>query len=99
MPLTRAPVVDGASDEFFARASLTHNERRRIRRRELIYLAKHGEQRAAVAYDFNEIVLTPDFLLQINVLRLEPRLFLFHQHPIGDIEEHRARVGAAGIGP
>ena len=42
-----------------------------------------------------------NFLLQIGVLRLEPGLLPFHQHPLGDVHEHRARVGAArvGIGP
>ncbi len=97
--MTRAAVVDGASDEFLARACLAFNERRRFRRRDLIHLLKHGEQRAAIAHYLDEVVLTTDFLLQINVLRFEPCLFLFHQHAIGDVEEHSTRVGAAGIGP
>ena len=97
-PVTRAAVVDGASDEFLACACLAFNEHRRFRRRDLVHLLKHGEQRAAVTHYLGEVVLTTDFLLQINVLCFEPCLFLFHQHAIGDVEEHCARVGAAGIG-
>ena len=32
-------------------------------------------------------------------MRFEPGLFLLHQHLLGNVDEHRACVGAAGVGP
>jgi hypothetical protein len=97
-PVTSAAIMNGAGDEFFAGACLALNEYRSFRRRHLIYLLKHGEQRAAITHYLDKVVLTADFLLKINVLGFQLCLFFLHQHAIGDIKEHCSRVVAAGIG-
>ena len=96
--LARAAVVDGAGDEFLAGAGFAGRSARWNRSARPARPAAALEQGGTAADDFAEVVLAADFFLEIDVLRFEPRLLLLHQHALGDVDEHRAREGAAGVG-
>ena len=66
---SRAQVVDGARDQLLARARLAHDEDRRVRRGDGLDLLQHAPQRPRVADDLLEVVLRPDLLLEVDVLR------------------------------
>src|SRR5207244_2242509 len=88
----RAAVVNGSCDEFLARAGFAENEHGGINPGDLLDLSQYIEQSRTAADDFAEVVFTPNFLLKISVLRFEPRLLSFHEHALGNVDKHRARV-------
>ena len=77
-----ALLMNGPGNEFFAGAGLAEDEHGGINPRDLLDLPQDLEQGGTAANDFAEIVLVADFLLQIGVLRFEPRFFLFHQNAL-----------------
>src|SRR3984893_1477956 len=70
--LARAQVVNCASDHLFAGARLALDEDRRVRRRNDSNALEHSFQPLTIANDLFEIVLKPDFVLQVERLLRQP---------------------------
>src|SRR6202040_2782935 len=94
---SRALLVDGPRDELLSRAAFPGDQDGSIGRRNELNLLHHLSQAGTSPDDVAEILFGADFIEQISVLSLEPRLFLLHQHPVGDIKKHHARVPAARL--
>src|SRR6185369_12875096 len=69
-----AAVVDGARDEFLACSGLAEDEHGGVDPGDRVDLSQHFKQCRTAADDFAEVVLAADFLLQVAVLRFQPRL-------------------------
>jgi hypothetical protein len=79
-------------DQFLAGSGLSQDQNSGVGECNQADLIHHGVQRRAAADDLVEVVELPDFLLEVLVLGLQPSLFLFHQHSVGDVEKHYSRV-------
>ena len=103
--LARAQLVQGAGDEFLARARLAADEHRGVGGGDGLDLLQHPAQGGALADDLAEVVLGADLLLQVGILLGElvlERLDLLegqgvldgHGHLVGDElqEAHVRRV-------
>ena len=64
----RAQLVQGAGDEFLARARLAANEHRGVGGGDGLDLLEHPAQGGTVADDLPEVVLGADLLLQVGIL-------------------------------
>src|SRR5574340_1165846 len=93
-----AQMVDGTGDQFLAGAGFAGDQHGRIGRRHLLDRLEHFLDGARGADNLVEVVFGLDFLLQVDVRRLQTSLLLFHEHVFGNVDEHRPRVGAAWIG-
>ncbi len=65
-----------ASDHLFAGTRLALDEDRRVRRRDDLNALQHGSQPQAISDDLFEVVLSPDFVFQIQLLLGQPLLGL-----------------------
>src|SRR5262249_48916658 len=92
-----ATVVNGPGDQFLSGSCLPQNQDSRIRRGYLLDLLEDGAKLRAVADNLSKIMLRTDFLLQVNILGFKPRLLLFHENALRNVNEHSARVSPAGI--
>jgi hypothetical protein len=90
--------MDRARDELLARAGLPRDQHGRVGRGHAPRLFEHRDQARGAPHDLLEVVDRLDLLPQVAVLLLQARLLLFQEDALGDVHEHRARVGAAGIG-
>ena len=90
--------MDGSGDELLARAGFAADQHRGVGRGDAADMVEHRHQRGALADDFLEVVDRLDLFLEVEVLGLEPSLFLLQQHAVGDVQEHGARVLPAGFG-
>src|SRR5260370_1409417 len=88
-------VVNCAGDEFVARAAFPGDKHGGIRGRDELNLLHHFPQTGPLANDVAEVVSTADFFPKVGVLVLKPGVLLFHQYPVGNVDEHRACVVAA----
>ena len=64
----RAQVVQGAGDEFLARAGFAANEHRGVGGGDRLDLLQHPAQGGALPDDLAEVVLGADLLLQVGIL-------------------------------
>src|SRR6266576_6767279 len=72
MILTRAQIVNGTGDHFFASTRLALYEDRRIRWRNDSNALQHSFQRLTISNDLFEIVLEPDLIFQVERLLCQP---------------------------
>src|SRR5262245_33831783 len=70
----RAQVVNRACDQFLAGTRFTLDEHSSVRKGDLGHGVQHLFQGGAVAYDFLEVVVAADFLLEVSVLLFQSRL-------------------------
>ena len=70
-PLAGAAVVYGSGDQLLAGPGFSVDKNRAIGKGDLLKLAQQCQKRRAVPHDFLEIVLSLNFLLQINVGKLQ----------------------------
>ena len=72
-PLTAlAQIVQRTRDQFLAGAGLAEDEHRRVGRRHRLDLMEDALQRRRVADDLLEVVLGPDLVLEVHLLRRKP---------------------------
>jgi hypothetical protein len=94
--LARAQVMDGAGDQFFARAGLAADQDRGLGGRDRLDVLQNRAQCGALAHDVAEVVLRPHFLLEVRLLlrqlvlqRLDllksQRVLDGHRHLVGDL--------------
>ena len=91
--------MDRASDELFAGTAFPGDQDGGIGRRNELNLLHHLSQAGTSPDDVAEVLFGANFVEQVSVLSLEPRLLLFHQHLIGDVHEHAARIPACRLRP
>src|SRR5262249_15074966 len=73
-----ASAVDGTRKQLLTRPSLSDDQDRRISLRNPLHLIESFQKNWRAADDLFEVVFGPDFLLQINVFRIQPVLKRFH---------------------
>src|SRR3989442_10005178 len=66
-----AELMNGAGDQFFARAGLAGDEHGRIGRRDGLYLMQHMAEGGAVSHNVRKVQLTADGIFQIQLLLRE----------------------------
>ena len=76
LTLARAQVVNGASDHLFAGTRLALDEDGRVRRCDYSNALEHGFQLWTISDDLFEIMLSPDFVFQVELLLRQPLLGL-----------------------
>jgi len=64
-------LMNGAGDQFFARAGLIRDEHGRIGRRDGLYLMQHMAEGGAVSHNVRKVQLTADGIFQIQLLLRE----------------------------
>ena len=97
----RTAVVQGARDELLASTGLAMDQDSSVARRHARHRIEQGAQRRIAADDLVEIVLIADFLLQIDVLRLQPvaqTLEFLHRRPQRTLGPHALQLGAGARG-
>jgi hypothetical protein len=70
LTLARAQVVNCAGDHLLASTRLALNEHRRVRRRHDSNAVEHSFQPSAISNDLFEIMFTPDFVFEAELLLL-----------------------------
>ena len=92
--------VDGAGDQLLAGAGLAGDQHGGVGGRHAADVVEHGQQRRTLADDLLEVVDRLDLFLQVEVLLLEPGLFLLREHAVGDVHNParpaRCRQGRQG---
>ncbi len=88
--------VHGARYQFFSSTGLPENQHRRIRARDEFYFFDHLGESPALSDHLLEVVRLLDLFDQVRVLSFEARLLSLHQHAIRYVDEHGARITAAG---
>ena len=96
MPL--AVEMDRARDQLLTGTRLPGDQDRGVGARHPSHFFERLEERWAGPHDLLEIVDRLDLFLQVEVLRLPAGLLLLHEHAVGDVDEHRPRVLAVGLG-
>jgi hypothetical protein len=97
--ISRTVLVDSTRDQFFAGAAFSGDQHRGIGWCDELNLLHDFTQAGTLTDEVAEVLFSPDFFPQVGILSLEPRLFLLHQDPLRDIEEHSTCVTAAGCRP
>ena len=101
--IARAQAVNGARQQFFARARLALDQHRCVSRRHSLNLLKHLAQACAFANNVLKTVLKVDFFLQILLLLAQPVAQIGnlaeddgiahrHGHLVRDLRHHRRRL-------
>ena len=79
----RAELMNGACDQFFARAGLPGDEHGRIGRRDGLHLMQYVAEGGAVSHNVRKVQLTANFIFQIQLL-LGKLIFEGSDLPIGE---------------
>ena len=88
--------MDGPRHDLLSRAALSANQHRGVRRGHQVDLLHHLPQSGAVSDDLAEVVLALKFFGQVLVRGPRARVRALLKDPRGDVDHHRARVGAVG---
>ncbi len=75
---SRTFLVDSSCNELLSGTTFSSDQDGSIGRRNELNLPHHLSQAGTSADDIAEVLFGADFIEQVNVLGLEPRLFLFH---------------------
>src|SRR5262245_21276259 len=86
--LALARGVDGPGHQLLARAGLTRDEYRSVRRGDTANVSEDGLQRTALADNLLEIIF--DLFLEVQILLMKAGPFALRQHELGDVHEKRS---------